>query len=541
MFDFSTLSLFKCTKRDYAEQFCHGQLYFGTPRNWIDFENKGNIGQGDLLEGVFLACDIKDNSDIIKELKTNSEIENFEQNGICYFRRKSVLDLRCFCLYGLHDNSFTKIIDSNGRAHYKTAITKEYFSDFSNCKNRDHYKEINYNDQPVVVLISNPKLFFERIVAFLHTLDINDDDFIIAPVTYMNKKRFHFARVKTPYELLNKDIRFEHQSEVRIIINSKCEKYKKYMSEHNNKIDVGSLEDITSIYDYYFDDMTIEREGNNRLWFSLPDPRPLDVNKIGFLELEDLLISILAGKIKLENIPQEANTWQDKLKFITDQFYDRFGVSVFIDDNKNITMINMSTDLIQEHNNKHKNDHLLLSFVNNIESLINDNKTEIALVECEKEYDNAILSGAAYYYTGKINSILNNVPEAQLAFYQSYKRDYKRIESLDGIASLFFNIGHYDEALSLYNEIQNEKGYDSDIWFNIGLCLLNLGRYYEAIDYFDKCIDYNGSCADAYFNKAIALYLLNNSEESKAFFLKAIELYPDNETYKQEYKKRFQI
>ena len=54
-FDFSTLMLFRCLPRKYAEPFLQGRIYFGFPGDWIAKEENGNKGQGDLLEGVFLS------------------------------------------------------------------------------------------------------------------------------------------------------------------------------------------------------------------------------------------------------------------------------------------------------------------------------------------------------------------------------------------------------------------------------------------------------------------------------------------------------
>lgn len=55
-FHFSTLKLMKCTKREWAEQFQKGEIYFSTPQQWIDEEKEGNVGQGDLFGGRFLFC-----------------------------------------------------------------------------------------------------------------------------------------------------------------------------------------------------------------------------------------------------------------------------------------------------------------------------------------------------------------------------------------------------------------------------------------------------------------------------------------------------
>ena len=49
------LLLSKCVeRRRYAEMlFYEGILHFGYPREWIKKAEEGNVGQGDLLEGVY--------------------------------------------------------------------------------------------------------------------------------------------------------------------------------------------------------------------------------------------------------------------------------------------------------------------------------------------------------------------------------------------------------------------------------------------------------------------------------------------------------
>ena len=89
-FDFSTLMLFRCTKRVWAEQFQKGQIYFGSPQEWITLEEKGKKGQGDLLEGAFLSCKEDDHSDFIQNLKANPSLVFFPHNGFLFFRRIAI-------------------------------------------------------------------------------------------------------------------------------------------------------------------------------------------------------------------------------------------------------------------------------------------------------------------------------------------------------------------------------------------------------------------------------------------------------------------
>lgn len=106
-FNFSTKMLFKCTKREFAEGIKKGRFYFNIPKKWIEEEKKGNKGQGDSLEGTFLSALKDDDSEFIKKMKLNTEIEHFEYGDFIYFRKKDVTQLYCLCFYGL--NFFGKI------------------------------------------------------------------------------------------------------------------------------------------------------------------------------------------------------------------------------------------------------------------------------------------------------------------------------------------------------------------------------------------------------------------------------------------------
>ena len=76
-FSFSTILLFRCTKRKYAESFVKGKIFFNQTKNWIQIEKDGNKGQGDVLEGTFLSAKENDNSNFIKKLKKDSNLRIF--------------------------------------------------------------------------------------------------------------------------------------------------------------------------------------------------------------------------------------------------------------------------------------------------------------------------------------------------------------------------------------------------------------------------------------------------------------------------------
>ncbi len=539
-FGFSTIQLFRCTKREYAEQFCQGKLYFGSPADWVEMEKQGNRGQGDILEGVFFSCPEDESSQLVRCMKTDISLECFSHAGLLFFRRRRVLNLRCLCLYGLHDNTFKRVAEPTGKAYYQTTITRRYFASFSDCKSRDEYNAINRQEQPVVVLVHNPGLFFERVRTFLYCLDVNAEEIIISPVEYLDRGVRSFAQVQSPRELLIKDMAFQDQSEVRIIINSNSKKYLQYMKDHNNIIDIGSLEDITTIYDYYFDDMSIERWSGIGLMISRPEKREFNIRDMDFFELEDFLVSILRGTVKLTRVPENSKTWQEKLSLIIDLFKEKFGVIVVVDEDRHIYMYNLSQELLTESRIRYADEYASAEFEERINQICKQVNAQDALRECEKEYENKVLSGVAYYCAGEIKLKMEKYNEAVEAFNKAYERKYKTVDSLNGLAVSLFRLNLYREAIDAYTLIQDEVGYHQSIYDQIGKCYINLGEYEKAIEQFDKSISLNADNAVPYFNKGIAYYLLGNADMAKTCMQKAIELDPQNETYVEKYNSVFQ-
>ena len=538
-FNFSILMLFRCLRRERAEQFQNGEVYFGSPQQWVNWGTKGLIGQGDILEGTFLSTQTDDNSELICNLKKDPDLEFFDQNGFTFFRRKSILDLRCLCLYGLRNDVFQKEIAVNGQAKYHAQVSKKYFSTFAENKTREEFEAANPKDQSVVVLISNPSLFFYRIRTFLLSLGVKEEEIIISPVEYLDKYVRLLAAVPPPKELLLKDLSFKKQSEVRIIINSSSPKYLEYMRQHNNILSVGSLADITEIYDNYYDDMSVERWGNRSLMISLPKSNTAHVNDFSFSELEDLLLNILRGTVKITGVDENLSTWDEKLKYLSDLFYSKYGVQLHVDEDRNVFMYNLSPELLEQSHEKHKKAEESRRFEIKIEDLIKAGKNDEAFSECLGSIEDSLVCGIANYYLGKIYLMRGQFEEAVETFYKSYLYDYKRIESLDGIASIYFQQTEYEKAIAMYNAIQDEKGYDDRIWCNIGICYIHLKQYNKAIEYFDKGISADKNDAFLFYNKGVSCYMMQQYDNAKRYMEEAIKLDPDNEFYRREYAKCF--
>ena len=325
-FNFSTNMLFKCTTMEYAEDLLSGNIFLNIPEKWIEMEEKSNNkGQGDSLEGICLITDKNDDSEFISNLKANNDFEYFQKEDKIFFRRKKVKKLYCYCIYGLNDNSFIEKYENRfGHINYCSRINKDYFTKFSEVKSKEEYFNIQKPKRPAVVFISNPHLFFERVRNKLIQLGFNREDIIISPVEYVNKNENSVALLSYPKELLLKDIFFKNQSEIRIILNSDNEELLKKIEDNNQKINIGKIDDIAEIYDYYFEDMILMKEGNSIL-FNLPFSQVVPFEKQTLREL----FSIFAQTIK-DELP-DPTPIQERKKIINNIkriIKDRYGFDI---------------------------------------------------------------------------------------------------------------------------------------------------------------------------------------------------------------------
>ena len=323
-FNFSTHILFRCIPKKYANSFVKGKFRFGQPKAWIKMEQQGNKGQGDFLEGVCLATSKKDNSKFISNMKKNENIDHFEKSKLLYFRNKRINNLYCLCLYGLNSNVFlNKETDRFGKEHFIARVDKKYFMDFSPGLIEKQYFAMEEEERPVVLFINNPHMFFKKIKDFFVNLGVDEKDIIISPVEYVNLRKEFVSFLPHPYELFLKDEDFSNQSEVRIVINSDSEELINYMNENNNIIDIGNIEEIVTIYDYYFHDLLLEKQGNTLL-FTLPFP---EYKKLSDLTLRELLrsyIQISNDKLPYETTLEEREDILEEIKLTIEQKYNIF-------------------------------------------------------------------------------------------------------------------------------------------------------------------------------------------------------------------------
>lgn len=189
-----------------------------------------------------------------------------------YLRSRDVLTLPCYCLFGLNNTLFSIKADENGREYNFGRVSKRYFQDFFENNTKESIECLPEEKRPVLLMIKNPSEFLERVYRFFGKIGISREEVLLRPVTYMDKSIPFVCTEESPFELFLKDENFAHQNEIRIVINTKNGKALQKLSEMNYIVDIGSLEDITSIEGYYLEDMLMELNGKT-LSYKLPEPK----------------------------------------------------------------------------------------------------------------------------------------------------------------------------------------------------------------------------------------------------------------------------
>lgn len=283
-----TKCLFRCTERQYADAFCAtGNMKFNTPQYWIDLEKSEGKGRGDLLEGMYLMTNMLDVKTILenKNIRKNAKSEIIDSN--IYFRSDDTVDLPCYCLFSLYNTHFSEeSIDKKGNKHHYYKVKKQYFHDFSDNNTKESIKNLPEGKRPALVMILDPTEFFERVRTYFEKLGVKREEILLNPVEYLNKKEPFVSTKKFPGELFLKDNSFSYQNEVRIVINTSNNNVLQELKKNNYIVNIGSLEDIASVEDFYYDDMILDLRGRT-LSYKLPEP--VKFNSLEELSKDDLL------------------------------------------------------------------------------------------------------------------------------------------------------------------------------------------------------------------------------------------------------------
>jgi len=310
-FTFKTIMLLKCTYAEYAGRFIEsGNMRFGTPKEWIGSQDSSKqSGRIDPFEGVFAALSEPDPIPInyLKTIRSNVMIKEIAK--LTCLQSEDALGMRTYCLFGINDNMFpNQWQDKTGQDYQYGIITRDYFEDFANGSDNGG-ADLDSMHQPALIMISNPHEFFSRVRRFFLGLGLTEQEVLIQPVHYINKREPHIIDESFPTELFTKDTDYSHQSEIRIVLHTNNQEVLKLLNDRNGIVDIGAMGDIAHIEKYYFDkDLTIQRSGN-MLMYNLPEPV--------FERLEDLPIKralAIAVQFQRNQQPQEFESEDEELR-----------------------------------------------------------------------------------------------------------------------------------------------------------------------------------------------------------------------------------
>lgn len=535
-FDFSIVMMFRCTQKQYAEQFKKGKLFFNTPHAWIQAENNGDKGRGDILEGTFFTANSNDSSNFIKSLKQNPNLNWVIDKNSIFFRRKDIESVPCLCLYGLKDNSFKKSIDHKGCAHYISQVTEEYFTSFSDSITKEKYSALEDSKKPVVIFINNPHEFFRRVKRSLKKLGLKDNEIIISPVEYIDKYATSLSAIPYPGELLLKDLYYSQQSEIRIIINSTNTSFNKHIKENNNIIDVGSLDDITEIYDFYYCDLLLEKMIDNSIVFNLPTPFFEPFANMELTELLNIYSYIADDRYEID-FNKLGKTKVEVLQILKSIMKSKFDIELSYHKKKfNLYNVNKATWEKIEKNSI--DDCQQNNFENDIKNLLKMKNYSDAIRLCQSNKTRKELLPLITFYEGIIYEYTGLLNEAIIKYTECIENKDFLIKALFQRALCYSKQNLHEKAILDYNLLEEIIGYNAQIYSNRGIELIHLCRYNQAVTEFDNSIALEEN-SFAYYNRSVSYFRSKNFKKAKDDILKALELSPCNEYYIKEYEKYY--
>ena len=210
----STFLLMKIIETQYKESFEKGEIHFSTPESWINYQN---TGRGDRFEGTYANPMKYSRKKITKKLALFDDSyieEGLDEESRIYLKRKSSVKKYCCCFYNLNEELFKEknIKENNNEKVFENDveayIPKKYFEDFLDDMNSQY-----------TVFLLDPEKFYNQLIGSIKRLKVKKENILSQDIEYVDLKR-RFQIEKNENELFFKDIRFKHQNELRIIINS---------------------------------------------------------------------------------------------------------------------------------------------------------------------------------------------------------------------------------------------------------------------------------------------------------------------------------
>jgi tetratricopeptide (TPR) repeat protein len=132
-----------------------------------------------------------------------------------------------------------------------------------------------------------------------------------------------------------------------------------------------------------------------------------------------------------------------------------------------------------------------------------------------------------WYQKGRITKDFN---EAIKYFDKALEFNPDHVEALCDKGSNLSNIGKYDEAMKIFDEVEKKcEDYDTceTISMKKGITLSKIGKSKEAIKHFNKALELNPKDADAYISQGNAYRKLKQYEKEQEDYKKALELDPN--------------
>lgn len=273
-----------CLKQKYAKRFIEtGAIRFGKPREWKDIYD--NTLRGDRFEGVYASMkeNNKECDEFLRTLRPNPYSAVID--GTKYYVSDDVLEMRAYCMYGLHDVNMhlIEMSSDNHTLHIGGVIPFSYFKDLFPDWTKERYEANPNDDERPAVLLITPDKFHELVVSKLKYLGVWESEFLFKPISYFDYTARGFMLQPFGNELFNKHIIYKEQSEVRIVVDTRREFVRELFDKTDGVIHLGKIDpQVAFISDFYFEDVQIEIR-DNKLYYSLATPIeiPIEMNMLG--------------------------------------------------------------------------------------------------------------------------------------------------------------------------------------------------------------------------------------------------------------------
>ena len=572
--DFKTLMLFRCTTLEYARKFIEtGNIRFGLPKEWIKSCEKYGVGRGDLLEGAFAAIKEIDERpiDFYKSIRPNVKMTENAIEGFYYFQSIDVLNMRTFCLFGLNDNMFpNQVIAEDKRIYPSGKIPKRYFEDFAPNVTKEEYDILEPNEKPVLIVIKNPHEFFTRIRKFLYGLGLSDNEFIIQPVSYIDKHAQFLVGDVMPGELFIKDSSFDYQSEIRIVISSFKKEILQKFEVVNGIFDIGSMQDISEIQEYYFKDFIMQKR-DNKLLFASSKPTKTACSKE---QLMSIIGQILCnrcpeGSVRDANSTKTNLTKEEQIALIENSLKNSFHICF---DRRNLTFY---TD--ENYKPNIPDDGMRNWTLNGIEDVLSHDGCVLfergEYIKATQNFTDAIEisssrpdfwynRGISYYMLEQIENSLSDYSQAIILDPNNAKYYFERAKIYEKLGLPEKVKEDYNDGIKAFNNIEDHdysnhkeiellfefalatkiiENYDTsllaiskciELQYNIPECYNIQGNIYNslnqisnAINSYNVYLQKNGDRHNAYMNLGVAYMRLGCDSHNIEDFLKSLDYF----------------